>query len=385
MTRPFDVLTTAVRAAVGGRRMTWPEDVDAAALAAAADRHGVIVLVDRASSAGDAPAAVKSALRPLVRQRTERALILVRQLRLLLQHLGAEGIEALPVKGPTLAAAAYGDAAMRGASGDLDLIVRPADLQRAVAVLERNGYRREEPWSREDAPEEWKREAHLFPRTAAEGTLVELHTDLRGCAQTPPLPVEAAFDRAVERTLLGTTLRTLSTEDQLLYLSLHAAQHAWSRLIWIADIAALLRQAAPIDWTALLRAAGAIRARMRLAVTLQLAAELLGADVPVEVRTRLPVRIGAKVRMARRRLEGTSAGTPPSRVRWVHDELALRESDAQRLAFLAQLLVPTGLDRSWIALPRPLRWVGWLVRPMRLLARSARGIPMGDRRPGSER
>jgi hypothetical protein len=58
----------------------------------------------------------------------------------LLDDLEAAGIAALPLKGATLARDLYGDPGLRLAK-DIDLLVDPAELDAATAVLRRRGYR----------------------------------------------------------------------------------------------------------------------------------------------------------------------------------------------------------------------------------------------------
>jgi Uncharacterised nucleotidyltransferase len=57
----------------------------------------------------------------------------------LVQALAQEGIRALTLKGPFLGEAIYGDPGRRPAA-DIDLLVAPADLQRAVALARGAGY-----------------------------------------------------------------------------------------------------------------------------------------------------------------------------------------------------------------------------------------------------
>jgi hypothetical protein len=183
--------------------------------------------------------------------------------------------------------------------------------------------------------------------------------------------------RSQPRSLFGMSVRTMDVEDQILYLSLHAAQHAWSRMIWTADVAALLRQPAIIDWPKLFDTADAIDARHRLTVTLRLAAELLGASVPDDVHFGRRVRRTARMAVRRMRTTASVAAGAPSRLTWFRSELAVRETAAQRLAFLALQIAPNGRDRSWIELPRAVRWLSWIIRPLRLLVRVVRGTRLG--------
>ena len=380
MADALELLAAAVRIALGsGERLAWPGDLDAEAVVFAADQHGVLMLLDRAAASIDAPEQLHAALRPLVRERTERALLLVRQLRTLVSLLEADGIDALPVKGPLLAIVAYGDVAMRGASGDLDLVVRPEELARAVAVLEKSDYRRVEPIAEEHDPEQWSREAHLFPPSASSGTLVELHSVLSSSTWTPNLDLDAVMSRAESRPLLGRDFRLPATEDLVLYLALHAAQHIWSRMIWTADIAALLRTPATINWPSLLEHAAAVEARHRLAVTLRLAVDLFRAEVPQNIQSQLfaDPRVQHTARLAHRRMRLTSAGVKvPVGLSGVllraRCELAIRETSAQRRRYLRSSVAPNAVDRATFPLPRALGWLRWILHPVRVVLRHIR-------------
>ena len=59
---------------------------------------------------------------------TTRSVFLTSQLARIIPRFDADGIEALPFKGPTLAALAYGDVGLRVFS-DLDILVKPAQVQ----------------------------------------------------------------------------------------------------------------------------------------------------------------------------------------------------------------------------------------------------------------
>jgi hypothetical protein len=63
--------------------------------------------------------------------------------------LEERGVEAVPFKGSALALSVFDEPALRGPSSDLDLLVRPADVPRAIAALAEAGYDapREPVWS----------------------------------------------------------------------------------------------------------------------------------------------------------------------------------------------------------------------------------------------
>ena len=86
------------------------------------------------------PPAILDQLRDSFRTNLVRNEVLARELVTLLDLLRAHGISAIPFKGPTLAASAYGHLSLRQ-FGDLDLFVPKCDLPRACEVLVSHGYR----------------------------------------------------------------------------------------------------------------------------------------------------------------------------------------------------------------------------------------------------
>lgn len=370
----LDELAAVARVALAGTPLhLQPADWDS--LLRAADEHGMTVMLARGLAGASVPPAARERLERELRAKTERALQTTRQLRRLIDALRARDIPVLPVKGPVLAATAYGDVTLRGASLDLDLVVRKSDLARAIVCIEGEGYRRVEPAIDEHDHEQWESEAHLFPD--GRGVLVELHTDLIGNFHTAALDLDAVFERAGERVLFGAPMRVLAPEDLLLYLCLHAARHFWSRLLWICDLGALIRTM-PLEWDAVAARATAIDARQRVAVSLALAARLTGAAVPQQM---LRVRgVRALSALAIDRMVRTSRGVrhPGLALRLLH-ELTARETARQRRIYLRKQLAPNSRDRAWIDLPRGLEWLRYVIRPMRLL------VSFGRKRARKER
>jgi hypothetical protein len=355
----IDLLGAAARNAISGnagplppRAESWEE------IAAAAERHGVAVLLGYALRAAGTAGA--GAVHALAREQTRHALILVRQLRRIVDAVDARGIAILPVKGPVLATQAYGNAALRGASGDLDFCVRKCDFAAALAALETIGHTRH-------AGDESDAEAHLLPATP--GTMVELHTELAGSLWTTPLDLDAALQRSTVRPMFSGPIRICAAEDLLLYLALHAARHLWRRLLWIADVAALLRASPSFDWEALLARAAEIEATQRLAVTLLLASQHVGAPVPDRIAAALfSRRVRRVAAAAERQLAATTRGdAPPGLVRRLRAELSARETFRQRVRYIGRQLAPNSRDRAWLRLPRALSWLYVAVRPVRLL------------------
>jgi hypothetical protein len=350
-------------ATLRGEPVTWPPDTDWQQVAQAARLHGVLVLLSRRLPRPE----LEASARPLI----ERALVLTRQLRTLLDRLQGAGLTVLPIKGPVLAATMYGDVTLRGASGDLDLVIQSVDFPHAVELLSGDGYRRVEPALDEHDHEQWESEAHLLPPST--GTLVELHTELIGNFHTAPVDLQAVLERSSARLLFGTTVRVPAAEDLLLYLCLHGARHMWSRLLWICDLDALLRATPSFDWEALFARADAISARRRVTLGLFLAHRLLGTPIADAAVLFREGRLFLLERLARHRMSETTAGRPvPGLVGRLLSELAARETARQQSTYLRRQFAPNARDRSWIKLPRRLRWLLWILRPLRVLTRFGR-------------
>jgi hypothetical protein len=55
-------------------------------------------------------------------------------------------------------------------------------------------------------------------------------------------------------------------------------------------------------------------------------------------------------------------------------EVAARETAHQHATYVKRQLAPNARDRAWLRLPRGLRWLHWIVRPVRILTRYGAGI-----------
>lgn len=203
-----------------------------------------------------------------------------------LDALASAGIEAMPVKGLVLAESLYGDIAARPCA-DLDVLVRPSDLDAARKTIRGVGFRQR-------AKPGYKALVHRFHDpawgrgTGADHVRLELHWALWADSERR-LGTEGLWERAIDGTLAGRPIRTLSPEDTLLHLAIHRTRSAL-RLRWVVDVAELLRRhAASLDWAAYLDRASVAGARTASWVVLSLARDLLGAGPPDEVMRRLDV------------------------------------------------------------------------------------------------
>src|SRR5207248_2268494 len=188
-------------------------------------------------------------------------------------------------------------------------------------------------------------------------------------ARSPLLEIERLQERSVVIDIAGRAVQTLSCEDHLLLLAVHAAKHLWRPLRVLADIAALIDQ--PMDWNCVLERAEDARADRLLFAGLELSHELLAAQVPADVLARaredaLVQQAAAEIRGALFQTEGVARLRTAAR-------LLRTTSPRERLARAMQSAVaPTRADWLWLPLPDAAYPLYYALRPLRLLL--ARGF-----------
>jgi hypothetical protein len=114
------------------------------------------------------------------------------------------------------------------------------------------------------------------------GTLqiIELHTQRSFRYYPRPMPLEQLFTRKRSVTLDGRPIPALSLEDEFVLNSIHGAKHFWERLMWVADIAAIVARHPEIDWNRTREFARDVGAERMLHVALQVAKTVLNVALP---------------------------------------------------------------------------------------------------------
>ncbi|MGE0708473.1 MAG: nucleotidyltransferase family protein [Planctomycetota bacterium] len=330
----------------------WDEVPDRAGLVDAAARHGLAGVLLLAAPPADEALARRRA-REAAHGRARLAW-LRGALDEALAALGAAGVRAAALKGPALAARLYPEPWARS-SHDLDLLVDAAGLEPALAALGELGYAVEE-----GPHERYARRHHHHLHLHREGApLLELHfRAFTGCGIT--LAAEPLLDRARPGPWGA---RVLAPEDELLYLSLHAAGHLYERLGWLYDLALLLRAAEPPDLEVAVCLAYETGGAASLALTLALLREWLLPALPAPQDLALPDPAGARFRLARAlagRVHGWREDGPPATLGRVGFQALLGPGPLAGARFLAHHLGRIARRRAQRALPgvTPEEWSG---------------------------
>jgi hypothetical protein len=182
------------------------------------------------------------------------------------------------------------------------------------------------------------------------------------------------FTRAVKVTLAGRAVRTPSAEDLLLVLSVHAAKHVWGRLIWLCDIAQVLKRG-NLNWDLVQGRASELGIERILRITLLLANRLLAMPIPGALETVILGDLAARaIADEIGGMLGAGASYSVEQVSYFRLMMRVRERRVDRWRFLTRLTFTPGLG-EWevVRLPRILFPFYRLVRLARLAGRLARG------------
>ncbi len=349
------------------------------ALRSAASFHRLVPLLShhlRAVAADLAPPEVLSSLRRGARTTLIANIALAAEMRAVVAALELRGIEPIVFKGPAVAQMLYGNLGMRP-FGDVDLLVLPERAAEACHVLTARGY---EP--RPDVPLPWRPRLirHHHEQTFESphrGVRFDLHWELHAPGYTFDLAQGDVRARAASFEIAGGTYRTAGAEHTLLFLALHSAQHGWSCLGRLCDVALLLQTSTRLDWERIACWSAVPGPRRPLQLALHLASRLLEAPAPEAVLSQgaRDPSLGPLIERVTARLLSPAPWLDPRPSLWAGllDSVWYRclERRSDRLRHVYHLVLRP-MPADMIAVPLPCGWpVLFLTRPVRLLWRQA--------------
>ncbi|AVS68585.1 hypothetical protein C8245_00705 [Paracidovorax avenae] len=320
------------------------------------------------------PPALRAVLRDRQRRMALRALQHASALRGIADALRAAGIRYCLVKGQGYAAL-FGDPLRREAS-DIDVLVDPESIARALPPLQALGYQPDSA-AVADLDRYGIRHHDLPLRHAATGVVVELHQRLANRRSQFRLEGTVLWERHVTTVRLGgTDVPTLAPPAAVAYAAFHGTKHHWHRAFWLVDMALALRSTT-LDWDATLALARQLGVERSLAMAALLAEVTLGVEVPAVLRRQTGLlhaaRPAAEALLPHLDALGSDRGAELAArmgvVRYVRWLLSLQSGWRGRVRLIPVLLAPTDDDRAALALPRRLEWAYPVVRVLRLAAR----------------
>lgn len=304
------------------------------------------------------PEAVQAELKGSYLANALRNQLLAEELARLLGLLSESGIRAVPLKGVALAHSLYGDVAAR-VCVDIDILVPPANVDQTISLLLASGYRAEpnDPYLSKLALRHG-RHFSLVREGRGISFLLELHWILVQHSSKNDEAVRDLWAEARPQSFLEAPAFSLSPEWEFLYLSIHAVDHEWRSLKWLIDIHEIASSPL-IDWQAIAKKAEQFELSLPIRQTMAVSSVLLGTPLP---SCYSPAALPAEVKLF--------PDSPPSEeaenaLAFRHLRLLHRPWDKVRY-FSSILFAPKSTDLEFLRLPRSLRFLYYLIRPLRL-------------------
>ncbi|MFZ2119434.1 MAG: nucleotidyltransferase family protein [Pseudonocardiaceae bacterium] len=255
-----------------------PAPPSSALWAERAVQHGVLSMI----AVHMEPSSAENFVRAIRRRVAGEYLRTMADMRFVHRVFGEAGIEWLVFKGPVLSDVIYERPRSRDYS-DLDVLVRPDEIERAVKVLTRNGA--QNPPS--EHPSRMRRlgrgELSLLLHN---GTLLDLHWDVINKAELRSrfaISADHLFADSREVQLDGSTVRTFGEIDTILHLALHGCFSGADKLRYLLDLQQALKKSKPSAPSLLRRAES-----FGLELMLRLMVNRMTAFVDDAVPLRLP-------------------------------------------------------------------------------------------------
>ncbi len=336
--------------------------------------HQVASLVSRnleAYAAGSVPQDSLSALRTSAVQNAHTCFQGISELVRLTQLFREQQVELRVLKGAPLAVEAFGDATLRGI-GDIDLLIRQADIARADEILRSEGYLRSDgdTWLTPRRMRSYIAHQKDFSYdNPGNGVAIDLHWRL---FRNRRLPFNLGLDDAGLAWLqLGPErIPTLPSGPLFLYLCVHGALDGWLRLKWLADIAALLRKMSPEQLSATAHAAMERKILPEFSAAILLCQQMLGFEqAPAECLRPAEPTVARILRLANRLLSSNDYCPVRDRISsttWFLNEFLLHSPVRYRLELIERSLFR---PRLWgkVSLPDALFPLYALLSPLEWL------------------
>jgi hypothetical protein len=328
-----------------------PAEIDWLAFRRLAEENGVLLPVHHQLMKMDAR--MPLSFQQAVSAQRAAAEGMAAELESLLKVFQEHGVDVLPLKGPAMAQALYGDASMRQAN-DLDLLVRGGDFPGAEALLLSLGFAGLGAAGDHDR------------RLLRGELLVELHFELAS-PRFFPFEIEGIWGRSLLYGFRGIPVRAMSASDLVLYLSAHGLKHGFSRLVWILDLAYALRGWSYGEYRDLVRQAQSQGLLTWLLIGCEVVRTMFPEQLPAgldSATARFPKAL-KRARRAARRLFPEELDAEPFDFRALY--LQAEASPVRRWNYRWHYFAPTTSDDNWARQHHIPPRLMFLLRPFRLL------------------
>jgi hypothetical protein len=317
--------------------------------------------------AEDVPESILSQLKGSFHENVRRNLLLTGELIKILKLLKAEGVDAIPYKGPVLASLAYENLSLRE-SGDIDLFIDESDVILAKDVLISNGY-------------------DLNLNNISNSKYLKSQREYKFMGKNPQIPVEIhwsvygvpfyvknthSYLHSLENTesikIANSTFLSFNPEVLLLILSLHCAGHRWEFLMWICDLAEII-QRYELNWDKIIKESKKIGIKRVLLINLALVIDLFETEVPKKVLSEIrDDKYAEELSMQIRSDLFKEKSEKHNLIKCSLLQIKMREDLKEGVIdLLLHIFAPTTNELSIVSLPDALFFLYYILRPFYLI------------------
>ena len=315
------------------------------------------------------PETVSKALTSLHTANVSRQAAMRQALEVAVLALGRHDIPSICLRGPAMAELLYAPPSARHFD-DLEVIVSHSDLQRARSVLNGLGY-----YPLAELPRSLQRK---IQNAGGECLLKQPNLDfvlnLSWCVAPRYFKFEPIDwnKELVELTLDGEGIRTLNAEEYVMLLCTYGTQNMWSRLSWVADVAALLKRES-LDWNRVISLAIASGGVRMLVIAVVLTHMLCNSHIPPPLQAWVSRdrRCWVHAKRVADAHMGNLLFNPKDDIHRAIFHIRCRERIRDRFHYIIhRLLQPSMNDYGAVSLPAALYPLYYLVRPIRLISKA---------------
>lgn len=212
-----------------------------------------------------------------------RNMLLFDELGRVLKAFSEANIDVIVLKGAALAQTVYPDIALRP-MGDVDLLVQEESLKEAEEELSKLGYK----FTPYHHSTDFCREYYLQKENLEQK--LELHWGFTSCCLHigEGINIRDFWEDAKSKKIANINLLQLGLENLILYLCWHCTKHRFIRLLWLCDIAQIMKNSSnSINWHSLIKRAIDWKSIKPLYYTLYLCMQVLGNKIPEDIYIQL--------------------------------------------------------------------------------------------------
>jgi Uncharacterised nucleotidyltransferase len=366
--------------------------------------HGVLPLIYRNLSTLAplrVPKSILSQLMKLYLINSSHNQRLTASLQDLVALFNLRGIPILSFKGPVLSELAYGSIHLRRFS-DIDLLVRESDVPAVSEILKSQGFQtkddvfalmqengsfqhNENPLS---IPKNLLNNINLASKEASHAgeeafihkdnfVTVDLHWQLMPSFFPVAFDLNQVWLTRQSFVVEQSAVDSLNPQDLLLYLCAHGSKELWRNLIWVCDVAEVIRVYPDLPWLHLWERAKTLGMERMFLLGLALAHDFLDMPLPTVLQDQVlhHAAVQELLQVFKRRIFTDIEVLIEKREQgfWLfHNPLHLKLRDRLRdrlpqywLTFCFTI-TPNSEDQQFLALPKALYPLHYLVRPIRI-------------------